>query len=173
MAGYAPLTPGRDARGAMGAMHGPSRDEVSMEIQAIIQELCTKVPAAIGAIVCDFEGEAVVCARGRAAAPVEAAARAREHVPRAIELTMPIEEFLMRLAGAEPCGLIRMFEASGLRRGLGALATLEIRYSNVEMLVHKLPNDFYLMLLLRRPAVTAEARRFVSEASDRLRAHVS
>jgi hypothetical protein len=146
---------------------------VTDDLAGIVRDLCANVPRAIGAVLCDFEGEAVVCALGPQGAPAEAERRAKEHVPHRMELNMPIGEFLIRLAGAEPCGLLRMFEDAGRRRGIGILEAIEIRYQEVEMIIRKLPNDFYLMLLLRTPAVTAEARRSVSEATDRLRVHVS
>jgi hypothetical protein len=144
-----------------------------VELEAIVSDLCARLPCAIGAVLCDFEGEAVCCALGSADAPAEAEKRAREHVPRTLELTMPVAEFLIRLAGAEPCGLLRMFEASSEKHGTGHLCSLEMRYGEVEMLVKKLPNDFYLVLVLRRPAISAEARRLVVEAGARLAEYVS
>lgn len=144
-----------------------------MEMNAIIERLCRQVPRAIGAILCDYEGEAIACALGAAPAPDEAQLRAKEHVPKAIELTMPVNEFLIRLAGAEPCGLIRSFGQTAQKSGAGDLASLEIRYREVEMLVESLPNECYLVLVLRRPVITAEARRIMSEASRLLSSQVS
>src|SRR5262245_10045523 len=136
-----------------------------MELEAIVRELCARVPRAIGAIVCDWEGEAIACALGATEAPQGAEERAREHVPRAITLTMPGSEFLVRLAGAEPAGLLRVFGQSGERCGTGELTSLEVSYQEVSVLIDRLPNDFYLMLLLRRPAVTATAKHLMDEAS--------
>lgn len=142
------------------------------ELDQIVTELCREVPRSIGAIVCDWEGEAICCALGGTEAPPEAEARARDHVPRAITLTMPVSEFLVRLAGAEPAGLLRMFGQAGERLGTGNLASLELSYREVSILIDRLPNDFYLMLLLRRPAVTSTAKRRMVEATRRLAAHV-
>lgn len=144
-----------------------------MELDEIVRDLCVRVPRAIGAILCDFEGESVVCALGDAHAPPEAEDRAREHVPRAMSLPMPAREFLMRLAGAEPCALVHLFEESARKCGAGGLASLEFRYREIEMLIHRLPNDFYLVMLLRRPAITAAARRHLATAIVLLREHVS
>lgn len=76
------------------------------ELEALLEALCDRLPSAIGAVLCDFEGESVVAALGAAPVPPDAEARAREHVPRALALTMPVKEFLIRLAGAEPCALL-------------------------------------------------------------------
>jgi hypothetical protein len=137
-------------------------------MEAIVRELCARVPRAIGAVLCDFEGESVVCALGSERAPPEAEARAKDHVPKTMSLTMPVAEFLVRLAAAEPCALLRMFQQSSSKGGVGQLAMLEMRYEEVEMLVQCLPNDFYVVLVLRRPAITAEARNALSRASKDL-----
>jgi hypothetical protein len=144
-----------------------------MELSHIVQALCARTPAAIGAVLCDFEGETVVSALGSERAPPEAEARARDHVPSALSLTMPVSEFLVRLAAAEPCALLRLFGDISRGKGAGELAILELRYAEVEMLIQRLPNDFYLVLLLRRPAVTALARQRVTEAGALLAAHVA
>jgi hypothetical protein len=144
-----------------------------IELDAIVRRLCSAVPRSIGAIVCDWEGEAICCVLGTADAPPEAEARARDHVPRAITLTMPVAEFLVRLAGAEPAGLLRMFGQTGERLGTGCLTSLELSYREVSILIDRLPNDFYLMLLLRRPAVTSTAKRLMVEASKQLAEHVA
>ena len=144
-----------------------------MEVERIVQDLCARVPRAIGAIVCDWEGEAIACALGSVGVPKEAEARAREHVPRAISLTMPVPEFLVRLAGAEPAGLLRVFEKSGERFGTGGLTSIEVSYRQIVILIDRLPNEFYLMLLLRRPAVTATAKHLMDAASRLLAEHVS
>jgi hypothetical protein len=144
-----------------------------VELAAIIRELLDHLPRAIGAVVCDWEGEAIACALGAADVPAGAKELARDHVPRALELTMPVSEFLIRLGAAEPAALLRMFEESGKKRGTGELSWLEARYEAVEMLVCRLPNEFYLVVVLRRPAVAAEARRHMVRASAMLVEHVS
>jgi hypothetical protein len=147
--------------------------ELKTDLEGIVRDLCAQVPQAIGAIVCDWEGEAVVCALGGATVPPEAELRARDHVPRAMELTMPVSEFLVRLAGAEPAGLLRVFGECGERFGTGCLDALEVSYREISILIRRLPNDFYLMLLLRRPAITAQATPHMVLASQRLAEHVS
>lgn len=143
------------------------------ELEAIVRDLCARVPRAIGAIVCDWEGEAIACALGRIGVGKEAEERAKEHVPRAISLTMPVPEFLVRLAGAEPAGLLRMFGQSGQRLGTGEITSMEVAYRDIAILIDRLPNDFYLMMLLRRPAVTSTAKHYMDEASRLLAEHVA
>ncbi|MCK6550673.1 hypothetical protein L6R52_32850 [Myxococcota bacterium] len=142
-------------------------------LESLLGSLCDQLPAAIGAVLCDFEGESVVAALGAAPVPPEAEARAREHVPRAMALTMPVGEFLMRLAGAEPCALLRLFGAPGEQHGSGAIEWIELRYEAIDMLVRRLPSDFYLVVVLRRPAVIAEAKRAMAAVSPALAEHVS
>lgn len=143
------------------------------ELEALLEALCDRLPSAIGAVLCDFEGESVVAALGAAPVPPDAEARAREHVPRALALTMPVKEFLIRLAGAEPCALLRLFGAPAALHGGGAIEWLELRYEAIDMLVRRLPSDFYLVVVLRRPAVIAEAKRAMAAISPALAEHVS
>lgn len=143
-----------------------------MELQEIVDDLAAQVPGSIGAVLCDFEGETVVLARGDANAPDEAEDMARDHLPKAMALTMPVQEFLLRLGGAEPCGLLRMFGELGAKGGAGQLTHLELRYETVDLLVDRLPNDFYLVLVLRRPAVSGVARHAARIAARLLSPHV-
>lgn len=144
-----------------------------MDLAGPLVDLCQAVPSAIGAVLCDFEGETVVSALGPAAPPKEAELRAKEHVPRALALTMPVGEFLVRLVGAEPCALLRLFGDGGRVRGAGELAALEVQYEEVELLIRRLPNDFYLVLVLRRPAVRGTARWHLGRIATALAEHVA
>lgn len=143
-----------------------------MNLDAVLEKLVGEVPEAIGAIICDYEGETVVTALGPAAPPEEAERRAMEHVPRAMALTMPVSEFLMRLAGAEPCGLLRTFDRQAKKRGGGRIKSLFMRYEAVEVMVDQLPNDYYLVLVLRRPALAGHARYHLADARDVLAPYV-
>lgn len=143
-----------------------------MELQEILDRLVASLPDAIGAVLCDFEGETVVAALGPARAPHEAETYAREHLPRSMAVSMPVQEFLVRLAGAEPCALLRLFQEQSHLHGSGTLTMLELRYVDVDMIVDRLPNDFYLVALLRRPTIVGQAKRHVRVAADALRSHV-
>jgi hypothetical protein len=141
-------------------------------LEEILERLTEEVPEAIGAVVCDFEGETVVAALGAAPLPKEALERARDHVPKQIPLVMPIGQFLLRLAGAEPCALLRQIEQRADQRGAGAVRSFHARYENVEILVDPLPGDYYLVLVLRRPALASHARFHLEHASRRIAEYV-
>ena len=130
--------------------------------------LCRGVPSAIGAVLCDYEGETVAAALGPAPAPAAAEQRAREHVPRALDLSMPVAEFLVRLAAAEPCALLNLFDGFIQKHGGGLLRALHFRYAEIELLVRRLPEDFYVVLVVRRAAETASARRKLDHAAQTL-----
>lgn len=130
--------------------------------------LCRGVPSAIGAVLCDPEGETVVSALGSAPAPAAAEQRAREHVPRALELSMPVAEFLVRLAGAEPCALLNLFDGFIRKHRGGLVRALHFRYAEIELLVRRLPEDFYVVLVVRRAAESASARRQLDAAARTL-----
>lgn len=128
-----------------------------MDLTAVVQKLCEQVPEAIGAIICDFEGEGVVWAFGRAEVPAGAERNARSRIPQTLETSMSLPEFLLRITGAEPCALLRMFAEKSHARGLGAIRGLDLRFEEMDLLVRPLPEDYYVMLALRRPAIRAAA----------------
>ena len=141
-------------------------------LEETLERLMHAVPEAIGAVVCDFEGEAVVSSLGDAPLPHEAVDHAMDHVPKQIPLQMPIGQFLMRLAGAEPCALLRMIDQHGLKRGAGTVRSLHVCYEKVEILVDPLPSDYYLVLVLRRPALASHARFHLRDATLRISEYV-
>jgi hypothetical protein len=140
---------------------------VSLE-EEILTRLLEDVPEAIGAIICDFEGEMVTSVLGAATIPHEAEVKALEHVPKQIPLDIPIGQFLMRLAGAEPCAVVRLLDEHGRRRGAGGFLSLHVCYETVEILVDPLPSDYYLVLVLKRPALASHARFHLKDASQLL-----
>ena len=148
------------------------QDPSAQGLEGVLQALCLEVPDAIGAVLCDFEGETVVMALGAGDPPPEALARAQEHVPRALGLEMPLKAFLMRLAGAEPCALLRLFQGRCEIGHAGALQGLTMRYAEVDLLVERLPEDFYVVLAVRRPEVTAQALRAVRRAAVLVTPHL-
>jgi hypothetical protein len=141
-------------------------------IEEALDALLEEVPEAIGAVVCDFEGEAVVSSMGAAPLPREAEERVMEHVPKRIALDVPIGHFLMRLGGAEPCALLRTIDHLGCQRGAGSFRSLHLAYERVEILVDPLPSDYYLVLVLRRPALASHARFHLQRATHRIAEYV-
>lgn len=140
-----------------------------MELQQAVDTLCASLPEAIGAIVCDFEGEAVVWAVGAATPPEGAERNALSRIPRALQPTMPWVEFLLRISGAEPCALLRLFGERSAARGVGGIVDLDLRFEAIDLLVRALPEDYYVMLALRRPALAGLAR----DSLDRARKHLA
>jgi hypothetical protein len=139
-----------------------------LNLEETLRRLLQRVPEAIGAIVCDFEGETVMALLSDTPIPSEAEARAWEHVPKQIALEIPIGQFLMRLAGAEPCSVVRSLDEHGRRRGAGGFLSMHACYERVEILVDPLPSDYYVVLVLRRPALASHARFHLKHASRRL-----
>ena len=143
-----------------------------MDLEAELRTLCAVTPDVIGAVLCDFEGESVAAAMGVAAVPEAAHALAADHVPRTMRLEMPVEAFLLRLGAAELCAFLRSVDASSKTTG-GAAVQLHLHYENVSLLVHGLPNEFYLVLVVRRPAPTAVLNRALGRAAARISPEVS
>lgn len=113
-------------------------------------EEAASIPGAFGAVLCDFEGESVVARLGTTPLSESVEAEARKHVPNALKTQFSIGEYLLRLAGAEPCALL-MTVGRRLNNGAaGRLNTLEIGYENVSLVVLTLPEDFYLVIVLDR-----------------------
>lgn len=132
-----------------------------MSLEAEVQSLCVHIPEAIGAILCDFEGERVVSALGSAPLPPIAAAQALDHVPRNLSLSVPPAEFLLRLCGAELCGLMERFQQISTDHQLGDPYGLELSYRGVRLCAAALPEGYFLLVVMRSPAQIVRARRIL------------
>jgi hypothetical protein len=134
-------------------------------MQAVLDAFCAETPEAIGAVVCDDEGETVVSALGAAVVPRDADVRAREHVPRSMTLHMPVGEFLVRLVGAEVCAVLRALDRTSRWGAAGPVRVVHLAYREVELLSRTLPEDYYLVVVLRHPRVVGAVRRRVEAAA--------
>ena len=117
---------------------------------------------------CDYEGESVVTRLGAVELPAEVEARARSHVPQSVELSVATGEFLLRLAGAEPCALLALFGRRSAAGGAGELEALEIGFESVGLVVTRLPEDYSLVVVLDRRGGGGfgRARRVVDRLRD-------
>jgi hypothetical protein len=138
-------------------------------IDAVIQELCSGLPRAIGAIVCDPDGERIAHAEGRAPAPLSATDRAKAQLPQSMRDRSESLELLLQLAAAEPQAYLRALHDRGRSSGAGDLKTVELQFADVCVLVSPLPEQHYLLLALRRPCVVLDARQALESAGSRLR----
>lgn len=139
-----------------------------MKLQEIVSALARETPDVVGVVLCDFEGESVVSAEGSATLSADACARAREHVPSAMALNTPVQDFLLRLAAAEPCGPLRLFGQEGVKAGAGHLRTLELRHETLDVYVAALPEDYYLFLVTHRSAFREKLRVALEAAGRRI-----
>ncbi|MFO0724678.1 MAG: hypothetical protein U1E65_12925 [Myxococcota bacterium] len=137
-----------------------------MELEETLLTLVRAVPEALGAILCDFEGEAVVLAAG--AAPLLDAQHevALAHVPRALGPEVAMADLWLRLAGAVPGGVLH--QVGEVHRPHGRVALVELGFEEAHVLIHGLPDDYYVLLALRRPALVARARQALSRAAQHL-----
>ncbi len=137
--------------------------------EAAVEEAAA-VPGALGAVLCDFEGEAVVTRWGVGPLPPDVEAEAQKHVPNAVRSQVSVGQYLLRLAAAEPCALLMTFSRKTLSRHGGPLDTLEIAYRNVGLVVLSLPEDFYLVIVLDRKRIRSfgHARRVAQKLRPRL-----
>jgi hypothetical protein len=90
-----------------------------------------------------------------------------------MQLEMPVGEFLVRLVGAECCGLVRMVDRVLHEQLDGPLSGLHLRYRDLDLLLQPLPEDFYLLVLLRRPLLLPVLQMHVRDAHSALAAQLS
>jgi hypothetical protein len=139
-----------------------------LELERALASLCDALPGAVGAVLCDEVGETVVCVPGPGRLPPEAEAEARRHAPRNLPIAMPLGEFLLRLGGAEPATLLELLGAGARRHRAGPLVEVCSTFAEVVLLMRPLPDDLYLVLVLRRPVVLGVARRALAAAAARV-----
>lgn len=123
------------------------------------------VPGALGAVLCDFEGEAVLTQLGSTPVPAAMLEGAKSQIPARLSHIGSPADFLLRLAGAEPCALLALFGQRSEALGGGTLEALELGFARVQLLVTRLPEDYYLVMVLDRTVSGgfARARRVAAE----------
>ena len=132
----------------------------------ILTHICETIPETIGVIMCDQEGEKVVGVAGKATLPTGAADRARSQLPANMQSEISSREFVLRIVGAEPCALLRLLDERGQASGAGRVDSFDLRYRELDLLVQRLPEEYYVVLALRRPNVIALAREALSSAAE-------
>lgn len=143
-------------------------------LEAAVAEAAA-VRGALGAVLCDFEGEAVVTQVGTTPLSADVAEEALKHVPRGVASHHAPEEFLLRLGGAEPCALLALFGRSTRSAGGGELEGFELRFKRVGVIVERLPEDYYLtiVVVLSTAGGLAEARRVAQRVRPVLVAEIA
>lgn len=132
------------------------------EFEAVLAGLCENSDV-VGAVLCDDEGEMVATCRGPAELPPGAAEHANRHMPTTFSSDVPAPDFLLRLASAETCGPLRLMQRIAKAAAAGEVRTVDLRYAQLDVLLHALPEDFYLVVFVRRPNLLAGLRaRLVS-----------
>jgi predicted regulator of Ras-like GTPase activity (Roadblock/LC7/MglB family) len=126
----------RSSRARARATAPPARDNDASSFSPILQDFIGRVPGAIGAVLVDRDGEAVDYA-GR------------------------VDTYDLKLSGAHWQIVLKETCALTDRSGLGVPRALAIRGERRSFIVHALPDDYALVLLLgRRAGFTAAARAF-------------
>lgn len=138
------------------------------DLDDTLSRACMGVPGALGIILCDYEGEKVVLGLGGTKPSPDVRENASEHVPRDFVLTQDISGFLLQLAGAEVSGLLEDFSRIGQRHALGTVELLRLRYAQVELLVHSLPEGYFVVMALSRPGFSGPALGRLLKAAQSL-----
>lgn len=137
-----------------------------MDPQRIVADLCQSVPSAIGAVLCDLDGEQIAGAEGAAPLPARALERAQSQLPQTLRDTQPERQLVLRLATADVIRWVHGLAA--VAPSSGKVLAIELRYGSAEILIQTLPEDHYLVLVLARPCVTALARHHLDAAGRTL-----
>lgn len=124
------------------------------------------LPGIYGAILCDFEGEAVMVRFGEEPLPEGALDHATSQVPHAVRADAASGEYLLRLAGAEPCALVALFQQRSSAGGAGELEAFELGFRRVRVTVIRLPEEYYLAVFARSDGAPAG---WVRRVCDRVR----
>jgi predicted regulator of Ras-like GTPase activity (Roadblock/LC7/MglB family) len=126
----------RGSRGRARAAVSPSRDNDASSFSPILIDFIARVPGAIGAVLVDRDGEAVDYA-GR------------------------VDTYDLKLSGAHWQIVLRETRAVAMHFDLGATRVLAVRGERRSFIVHALPDDYALVLLLgKRAGFTARTRAF-------------
>lgn len=141
------------------------------EFEALLAPLCEN-NGVLGVVLCDDEGEMVATRRGPAELPTGAAEHAVKHMPSALSADIAAPDFLLRLGSAETCGPLRLMQRIAKRGAAGEVRTVDLRYGELDVLLRALPEDFYVVVFVRRPSLLAGLRARLEVAGQGLSAHL-
>lgn len=131
------------------------------------------LPGVFGAVLCDHEGEAVIARFGPEPLPEAALHHVASQVPKAVREDAASSDYLLRLAGAEPCAMLALMQQRSERAEAGAIEGVEIGYRRVRVALLRLPEDYYLAVFARAGAVSpAWVRRVLDRVRPALEAEV-
>ena len=144
-------------------------------MEPILQELCDRFPQALGAAVCDSEGESLGSALGSAEFPQQSLELIESALPlhydRASWTEQETKMFALRQWAAEPsrsAGLLRRaYEFAGESHGLDIFS---IRSEALDLAVGVMEEHMYLVLVLVRPNLPGLVSRVLNESKWRLEA---
>lgn len=118
-----------------------------MPLKSIIAEIVAQIPGALGAVLIDWEGEAV------------------EHVSR-------MDDYELKVMGAHHGVILDNLRRASERLGKGPVEEITIHAGNMTILVTPVTRDYFLVLSLDKQALAAQARAVVRALSPGLRAEV-
>lgn len=119
-----------------------------MPLKAILNDILTQIPGALGAILIDWEGEAV------------------EQVSR-------MDDFQLKVLGAHSGIILDALRLAAQRLDGGEIEELAVRARTLGILVVPVTRDYFLVLTLGENVPTAQARAVVRTHGARLLSEVS
>jgi len=141
-------------------------------MQKALEQLCELVPEALGAAVCDADGESLALAIGAADFPECGWELIRTAMPRQFaEEHRSLDEskqFVLRQWAAEPSRSSGILNRAHLTAGASEPSQFSLRFDEFELLVHVMVEQMYVVLVVRRPCVTPIAARYLAMAGARL-----
>ena len=144
-------------------------------MEPILQELCDRFPQALGAAVCDSDGESLASVLGSARFPQDSLLLIESALPLHYDRASWTEEntkmFALRQWAAEPSRstgvLHRAYEFAGESQGLDVFS---IRSETLDLVVGVMEEHMYLVLVLLRPNLSGLVCRALDESKRRLEA---
>lgn len=112
-----------------------------MPFNILLTNLMVDVPEAVGAIFLDEEGETVDF------------------------VTRHGEPFDLKVEGAVQGLFTRQIESTSTYAGIGSLEYFVIEGTELATLTHVLPDDYYVVLVVRKPVVRARAQHHLRETA--------
>jgi hypothetical protein len=147
-------------------------------MEKLLEDLCQCCPAALGAAVCDSEGESLALALGSADFPSSSLQLIDARLPRQFDRQSWPENdtklFTLRQWAAEPSrstGRLRQAWKSGAEHA--CLTAFCLRFRHIDLAMATLEDHMYLVLVLRRPNLLSLSRREVMRTAHALEHHLA
>lgn len=143
-----------------------------MSLESLL-DTASQCPGTFGVLLCDYEGETVMSRFGDTEVSSVVLDAAASQLPGSLRTKVEAKEYLLRVVGAELCPLLAQFDRVTQNADEGPLIGFELVFEHIDLVVRRLPDDYYLAFVLGKGRGLGAARYWADRLAPSLSAEVA